>query len=152
MDKLNFLLTTLPDLLRKLDPSTERKWGKMNVQQMIEHFSDSVREANGKDKKQIFTEADKLPLYKNFLMSDKAFRPETKNPIMPDEPVAVRNKNKEEAIAELENELTDFADHFKNNPESINTQPVFGELNYNEWIQLLHKHAVHHLKQFGVEV
>ena len=47
-DKLSFLLTTYPTLLRKLDHYTKGLWGKMNVQQMIEHMIDSLREANGK--------------------------------------------------------------------------------------------------------
>lgn len=30
--------------------------------------------------------------------------------------------------------------------------PVFGDLNFEEWVLLNHKHVVHHLKQFGVDV
>jgi len=28
--------------------------------------------------------------------------------------------------------------------------PVFGELNFEEWILLHYKHVTHHLKQFGL--
>jgi hypothetical protein len=148
-DKLDFLTNDFPRLLDGLEADTKGKWGKMNVQQMIEHFSDSIREANGKEKRAIVTESEKLPLYKNFMMSDKEFRPDTKNPIMPEEPVAVIHKSKDAAVAELRKELNDFVDCYKTNPNCKFASPIFGLLNYEEWIQLLHKHAVHHLKQFG---
>src|SRR4051812_15414869 len=130
MQKLEFLLNELPGKLKTLEADTKAKWGKMNVQQMIEHFSDSVREANGKVKQEIATEAEKLPLFKNFMMSEKEFRPETKNPLMPAEPIPVRNSSVKEAINELETELKDFVNHFRSNPDSSNTSPIFGDLNF----------------------
>jgi hypothetical protein len=148
-DKLNFVLQEFPSILDTIDANVKPKWGKMNLQQMIEHFADSVREANGKVKRDIVTPEDKIVSYYNFLMSDKEFKPETKNPIMPVEPSPVTNTNKEEAIAELRSELKDFVAFYQNNPDAKNAGPVFGHLNFEEWVQLLHKHAVHHLKQFG---
>ena len=50
---------------------------------------------------------------------------------------------------ELEGEINDFVSYFEQHPGSTTTNPFFGELNFEEWIQLLHKHAVHHLKQFN---
>jgi hypothetical protein len=150
--KLYFLLNEYPLLLRKIDPSTKGHWGKMNVQQMIEHMIDSVREANGKLQRTLVTPEDRVPKMKEFLMSEKEFRPETKNALMGDEPVPVSKSSVTEAINELEIELRDFVNRFKNDNESRITNPFFGELNFEEWIQLLHKHAIHHLKQFGVKV
>ena len=77
--KLSFLITTYPFLLRKLDPSSKALWGKMNVQQMIEHMGDSVREANGKTPRLLVTSPERIQQSKDFLMSEKEFRPETKN-------------------------------------------------------------------------
>ncbi|HNP49084.1 MAG TPA: DUF1569 domain-containing protein, partial [Bacteroidia bacterium] len=82
-------------------------------------------------------------------MSDREFKPNTKNIQMPETALPVRLKDKEEAIAELQLELRDFVNHFTNNPDARVMNPFFGNLNFEEWIQLLHKHAVHHLKQFG---
>ncbi len=149
MDKLNFVVSDLPAYLKQLDSSTPGKWGKMNVQQMIEHMTDSVREATGRIPRTIVTPEEKLPAIKSFLMSDKEFRPETKNPLMPAEPIPVRNSDKDSAIRELESELKYFVEFYKTNPDAIITNAIFGHLNFEEWIQLLHKHAVHHLKQFG---
>ena len=152
MEKIDFLIIDFPVQLRKLDIATKPKWGKMNVQQMIDHMIDSVREANGKIPRTILTEQERLPAYKSFLMSEKEFKPETKNPLMPSEPLPERHPDKETAIKKLELELKDFVDHYTVNSDAIITNAIFGDLNYVEWTQLLHKHAVHHLKQFGVPI
>ena len=148
-DKLRFLQVTFIEKLKQLDAKSERQWGVMNVQQMIEHMSDSVRIANGKDPQVLLTPAEKLDAMKSFLMSDREFKPNTKNIQMPETALPVRLNDKEEAIAELQLELRDFVNHFTNNPDARVMNPFFGNLNFEEWIQLLHKHAVHHLKQFG---
>ncbi len=71
---------------------------------------------------------------------------------MGDEPLSVRNLSIVDAIIELEKELMDFEKLYSANPLTIITNPFFGDLNFEEWIQLLHKHAIHHLKQFGVSL
>jgi hypothetical protein len=147
-EKLNFLLETYPSLLRKIDPSAKGEWGKMNVQQMIEHMIDAVQQANGKVPASIVTPEERLQPMKEFLMSEKEFRPNTKNALMGEEPLPVKRASVEDAIKELESELKDFKNHFEKNPESKITNAFFGHLNFEEWIQMLHKHAVHHLKQF----
>ncbi len=151
-NKLTFLLINYPQLLRKLDPETKGLWGKMNVQNMIEHMSDSLREANGKTLRSVLTPEDRLHSMKEFLMSEKEFRPNTKNVMMGEEPLPSRHSSVSEAIDELENELKDFEKHFITNLDSTIINPFFGNLNFEEWIQLIHKHALHHLKQFGVSL
>ena len=133
--KINFLRKTFIEKLKELDPATPPAWGLMNVQQMIEHMSDSFRIANGKDPHVIVTPAERLENTKNILMSET--------------PPNIRRANKMEAINELEGEINDFVSYFEQHPGSTTTNPFFGELNFEEWIQLLHKHAVHHLKQFN---
>ncbi len=148
--KLNFLINEYPSILRKIDPDKKGQWGKMSVQQMIEHMCDSVMEANGKIPRTLLTSSDRMPKMKEFLMSEKEFKPDTKNALMSDVPPPVLNESVPEAIDELEMELKDFVKKFDGNKNSKITNPFFGELNFDEWVQLLHKHAVHHLKQFGV--
>ena len=97
------------------------------------------------------TPADRVPKMKEFIMSEKEFRPDTKNALMGDEPEPVKRASVAEAIDDLESELKDLVKHFENSPQSTITNPFFGDLNYEESIQLLHKHAIHHLKQFGVK-
>jgi hypothetical protein len=56
----------------------------------------------------------------------------------------------ETAIAQLKRALATFQQAYADNPEREIMNPFFGPLNYEGQVQLLHKHAKHHLKQFGV--
>jgi hypothetical protein len=152
IEKENFLRTKFITLLQQLKAEEPQRWGKMNVQQMIEHLTDSVMSASGKLKLPVVTPPDKLERLREFLMSEKPFKENTKNPIISEEPPAPRKHTKEAAIGKLKEELISFFTAFENNPDSKTINPVFGELNFEENVQLLHKHALHHLKQFGVTI
>ena len=151
-EKENFLRTKFIPLLQRLDPSTPPQWGKMNVQQMIEHFAEMFRWANGKVKhEKILTSPDRLQAFRDFMMSEKLFKENTKNKLMGEEPEPVKHKTVRAAIGELHEEIIYFFDVFEKSPELKVRNPFFGDLNFEESIQLLHKHSLHHLKQFGVE-
>ena len=85
-------------------------------------------------------------------MSDKPFRENTVNPLMPEIPAPVRSKSIKEALDELQSERYYFFDVFGANEHLTTTNPFFGELNYEMNVQVLHKHAAHHLRQFGVNI
>ena len=142
----------LPAHLRTIDAQAKPQWGKMNAQQMVEHMNDSVRQALVKEQPPIVTPADRLEKMRDFLMSEKEFRPNTGNPIMPDIPAPCRLPGMDAAIQELEKSLSEFKNYYDANPSAVTVNPLFGELNYEQWIQLLHKHSIHHLKQFNVAV
>ena len=89
---------------------------------------------------------------RDFVMSDKPFRENTPNPLMPEVPAPVRNPSVEEAIKELKNEMDYFFTVFNKNNLRVTRNPFYGDLNYEQNVQLLHKHALHHLKQFGVVI
>jgi len=111
----------------------------------------ALKSANGKFKpERVFTPAEKLEASKQFLMSEKEFRENTKSPSFPEEPLPLHFKTVEEGINKLEKEIADFYIVYENNPGLIITNPVFGDLNYEEAQQLLYKHAQHHAKQFGL--
>lgn len=149
-EKEDFLLNEFILVIKTIDEDQEPVWGKMNLHQMVEHMTDSIRIANEKNKaEKIITPPDKLEASYAFMMSDKPFKENTKNVLMAEDPVDVRNEFLEDAILELDNEITDFHTFFKDDPEKKTTNPFFGNLNYAEWVQLLYKHAMHHLKQFS---
>ncbi len=152
LEKENFLRTKFVTCLQRLDPATKPKWGKMNVHQMVEHFADVMKVANGRLKLNIVTPTDKLPLYREFLMSDKEFKENTKSPVLPEEPLPLRTKTIQAAIGKLQEEVISFFEVFEVNPALITTHPVFGELDFNQNVQAVYKHAIHHLRQFGIEV
>jgi hypothetical protein len=149
-EKENFLQTRFIPLLQQLKADEPARWGKMNVQQMIEHFTDAVMVASGKIKLPVITPEEKLPRMREFLMSEKPFKENTKNPLMAEEPAPLKKNTKEAAIGKLQEELIYFFEHFKKNPTMKTVNPLFGELSYEENIQLLYKHALHHLRQFGI--
>jgi hypothetical protein len=151
-EKENFLRTKLISHLQKLDPDTPPLWGKMNVRQMIEHMTDVLMSASGKIKLPIVTPAERLPKLQEFMMSEKPFKENTKSPVLGEEPAPLKKHTKEAAIGKLQEEIIYFFEAFEKDPALKTINPVFGELNFEMNIQLLYKHALHHLKQFGIEI
>lgn len=137
-------------LLQKLQGNEKGNWGVLSAQEMIEHMTDSIGIAYGRIKQTLHTSEEMLPKFREFALSDKEFKPNTKNAYMGDNPEALRNKNITEAVSELEKEIISFISYYKNNPDAVVQNPFFGNLNYHEWLHLLHKHAIHHLKQFNL--
>ena len=151
LEKENFLRTKFIPILQQLDPATLPYWGKMNVQQMIEHFGEMFQWANGKIKHEaILTKPEQLQAYRDFMMSERLFKENTKNKLMGEEPEPVKHRTVQAAIGELHEEMIHFFEVFEKNPAMMVRNPFFGDLNFEESIQLLHKHAFHHLRQFGV--
>ncbi len=150
MEKQKFFTAEFPTLIKKLKGNEKPQWGVLSAQGMIEHMTDSVGVAWGRVKQPMVTPPEHLEKAKSFLMSDKEFKPNTKNSLMSETPAPLRHKNIEDAATELENEVFLFLSYYDFNPDAVVTNPFYGDLNYNEWLQLLHKHATHHLKQFAV--
>jgi hypothetical protein len=153
IEKENFLRTKLITHLQRLDPDTAPQWGKMSVQQMIEHYGgDAVRNASGRLQiDTIMTPPENLNRMREFMLSDKPFKENTKNPLMGDEPAALRYKTVQAAIGALQQELIYFFEAFEKNPSLVTRNPFFGDMTFEQNVQLLYKHALHHLRQFGVE-
>lgn len=125
----------------------------MNLQQMVEHFSDYVKIASGRTViAKVFTPEENLAQARQFMMSDKPFRPNTPNPLLADIPPPVKQNNMEAAINELIQEIDFFISAFEKKTVLTTRNPFFGDLNYNENVQLVHKHAMHHLAQFGITI
>jgi hypothetical protein len=150
LQKLDFLSTRLVPILRSLPMDSLMKWGKMNPQQMVEHLSGFFRVSTNKLHFPLVTPEDQLPKFKEFLRSEKEFRENTKAPVLPEEPLPVQFASFKDAVNDLEKEIHDFL-HLFNNDTSLTTQhPVFGDLNFEDWVLLHYKHVAHHLKQYGL--
>lgn len=150
--KLHFITKESLDLFKGLSADAAGKWGKMNGQQMIEHLAEFFWVSAGKTKFELVTPAEHLPKYKEFLLSDKEFRENTKAPtsVIGEEALPLQYANMEEALANLEQSIQAFQDCFKNDNLKKTLHPVFGELNFEEWILLHYKHVTHHTRQFGL--
>jgi len=148
--KLNFIKTDFPLLAGSLSQAAIGKWGKMNSQQMLEHVADFYKISTGKIKMSLVSSPEHLEKLRVFLYSDKEFRENTKAPMLPDEPFPVRNASMNEALTELNTAIDDFIQLFTNEKGLLTQHPVFGDLNFEEWVLLHYKHVVHHAKQFGL--
>ena len=148
--KADFLRTEYITILARIAPDAPRLWGKMNVQQMIEHMSEYVAIASGKIEMKTVTPDEHLPRMQSFLASEKPFRENTPNALMSDEPPAVKHVSLDNAISELQQEIENFFSVYAIDPNKQTPNPFFGTLGFEQQVQLLHKHAMHHLRQFGI--
>ena len=139
-------------LLEKLSPATAPAWGKMNAQQMVEHVSAFFKVSTEKIKFPLVTPEEHLPRYREFLLSDKPFRENTKAPadVLPDDPLPLHYPDLPAAIEKLNQEVEHFFKLFQSNGSLRTLHPVFGSLNFEEWVLLHYKHVQHHLRQFGL--
>lgn len=149
-EKKSFLKSDFIPLIKKLNGDEAGKWGKMNAQQMVEHTTGFFKVSTGKIYFDLVTPIEHLPKYKEFLLSEKEFRENTKAPVLPEDPMPLQNSTMQESVDELEESVNYFFEFFKEGPSNITLHPVFGSLNFDEWVQLHHKHVKHHLKQFGL--
>lgn len=137
-------------LIKKLKGTEKGNWGVLSAQGMIEHMSESIAIASMRIVHALHTPPELVEKYKSFALSDKEFKPNTKNALMSDEAHPLRHKSIEDAVKELEEEVKEFLAFYEHEPENKVLNPFFGDLNYSEWLHLLHKHAIHHLKQFNL--
>jgi hypothetical protein len=150
-ERLSFLQHQFIPILKASNPTTPPKWGKMSFQHMVEHMVLTFKNANGKMKiDEMKTPPEKIQAFQDFIMSDKEFRENTKSPSFPEDPLPLHFATAEEGINKLEKEINDFVKVFEANPGMTTRNPVFGDLNFELAVNLLYKHSIHHLKQFGL--
>lgn len=149
-EKADFLRRSYLPLLQAIDPVQPPLFGKLSAQGAVEHMSDSFRIANGRELHDCDAPEERIEKMHAFVRSDKPFREGTPNPMLGTEPAALRWASMGDALAELQDEVNAFFDLFAQDRHKLVTNPIFGDLDYELWVLLLHKHAWHHLRQFGV--
>lgn len=147
--KQTFIAET-PFRFAQLSPIVIGNWGLMNAQQTVEHLTDFFTLSTSKIQMPIITSKENMPKIKAFLMSDKEFRENTKAPVLPEQPTPVREISYEAALQKLDDEIVTFFNLFSQNKSLQTSHPVFGVLNFTEWVLLHYKHVLHHSKQFGL--
>jgi hypothetical protein len=150
-ERLNFLTTVVPSALEKLNPETSAKWGIMTAQHMVEHMILVFKLANGKLKDtNTFTEEEKIPLMKRFILSDRPFKENTKSPLLTNELLALKFDTIAAAKLVFLQELSNVFNVFEADTSLLIPNSIFGVLNYEEQVALLTKHIQHHFNQFGL--
>ncbi|MFZ6026015.1 MAG: DUF1569 domain-containing protein [Bacteroidota bacterium] len=149
-EKMAFIRNGFLSLLDNLLADKEALWGKMNPQQMVEHVTGFFLVSTDKLHFPLVTPEEHLPKFKEFLLSDKQFRENTKAPVLPEEPLPVKEPDLASAIQQLRITIASFFAYFSADPAKKTMHPVFGWLNFEEWILLHYKHVTHHARQFGL--
>ena len=149
-DKASFIRTIFPEQISHLSADTEPLWGKMNVQQMIEHVTGFFKVSTDQLHFPMVTPEEYLPKLKEFLLSDKQFRENTKAPVLPEEPLPITEPDLDTAKMHLKEAIENFFTFYALHLDKKIAHPVFGPLNFEEWILLHYKHVTHHARQFGL--
>ncbi len=148
-EQKEYLLNQLVNDFRSLSQPANANWGKMNFNQMLEHLIEACKNASGDIVFDTFhTPEERLPAMQAFLMTDKLFKPETKNAMMGEEPAPVKNDNSNALLDELQSQINRFYERFQQDENLVARNPIFGDLNEELWTRLLYKHCIHHLHQF----
>jgi len=142
----------IQECLNKLKEDVKPIWGIMTPQHMLEHIEYTYKIASGKIQDfDISTPEKILEKVHNSLYN---YRPFPKNS---DFPLLERGK-----LAKLEHESFEvsklkfneargaYLEFFKENPDAIVKNLVFGEMNKYEWYLMERKHLNHHFEQFGL--
>ncbi|MCP9749556.1 DUF1569 domain-containing protein [Ferruginibacter sp. HRS2-29] len=151
-DQLDFITNKYFVLLNDLSAQTPAKWGVMNPQQMLEHVTDFFNVSADKLQLKLVTPEEHLPKYLEFLYSEKQFRENTKAPveIIGEAALPERCASIDIAKEELRQSVDNFVNHFKGNHPNKTLHPVFGWLDFEQWVRLHYKHVTHHSRQFGL--
>jgi hypothetical protein len=142
-------LESILQYLNRLTPETKPSWGTMSAQRMVEHLTDALRVANGKNPQSVATPEDKLEKMLLFLESDQPMPQNVPIPFTtPDE--NIRHEELELAIDEFVEEWLEFEELYATEPGRTEIHPTFGPLNHAQWKRLAEKHHTHHFTQFGL--
>ena len=133
--------------LGKLQPSSERQWGKMTPSQMLAHCANALEVASGdRPRKQALIGRLFGPLVRKKLLGEEPFGKNS-----PTDPTFVIRDERdfETERTRLKNVLDRFCDR---GPEHAarQTHSFLGRLTGEEWGTMMYKHLDHHFRQFGV--
>ena len=141
--------------LQKIQPNSQRLWGKMTASEMICHLSDSFRVAMGEKttgplKEKLLPLPMPLPILKWLALDCPLHWPKgvkTRAEIDPQ-----RAGTKPGDFPADMRELRRLLERFTQKPRDFEWQahPIFGLMRDEEWQRWGYLHMDHHLRQFGV--
>ncbi|MDC7997507.1 phenylacetic acid degradation bifunctional protein PaaZ [Gilvibacter sediminis] len=144
--------STIKGCLNRLQADDKPAWGTMTAQSMVEHLEYTYRIASGEIQDfEIATPEKILEKVNETLYTYK------KMPREYDFPLAAASKINEHLHADLDTAKAKmlearegYLQFFKENPDAITKNVVFGPLNKFEWYLLERKHLNHHFEQFNL--
>ena len=140
-------LQEITSRINQLRPESERKWGSMDVAQMLAHCGQAMQTSVGSAKpKRMLISYLVGPFLRKLTVNPKRFQ---KN--LPTDPTFLIKDARDFETEKAR--LLKLIDQFiSNGPANVpaHPHPLFGKLNSEEWGGLTYKHLDHHLRQFGV--
>jgi hypothetical protein len=136
--------------LAKLTAESERRWGRMNVRQMVCHVADACRMALGQKRVSDDSGIISRTLIKWVaLYAPLRWRPGIITRPEIDQFVAGATPSDFTSdVAEVRRLLDAVAAHGRTGAWPIH--PVFGKMSTPQWLRWAYLHTDHHLRQFGV--
>lgn len=142
-------LESMLSYFNKLTPDQKPEWGTMSAQRMVEHLTDTLRIANGKNPQALVIPEEKLESMLRFLDSDKPMARNIAVGFATPE-MKLRNEELELAVDEFVEEWLEFEDLYESKAGHTEIHPYYGALNYDQWLRLHQKHLTHHFTQFNL--
>ena len=137
--------------LAKLKEDTKAQWGMMTPQHMLEHLVAGFEAATNKRILEIVTPEEHIEKYQDSLFN---YRTMPKNFDMPAMKKGELEDLRFESLAQAKEEFLkawdEYEAYYKENPEAIAANAVFGELDKDHWDLLNRKHFNHHFEQFSI--
>jgi len=130
--------------INNLKPATQRKWGRMDVAQMLAHVQQPLKVAIGEHtcKGNLLIRTLSV-FFKSNLYNDKPF---AKN-LPTDKTFKIADSRN---FIEEKGRLLELVNVFSEDKLTAQPHPVFGRLTPEQWSRSQWKHLDHHLQQFGV--
>ncbi|HEX7847906.1 MAG TPA: DUF1569 domain-containing protein [Chitinophagaceae bacterium] len=133
------------DRINTLTAASPRKWGKMDVAQMLAHLQLPIAIAYGTHQpKGSFVLRLVGPLFKSKLWDDKPYKQG-----LPTDPTFIMIGSAKDFEQE-KTKLLVLIEQFTETKVAGDRHPVFGKMSKENWSMATWKHLDHHLKQFGV--
>ena len=146
-------VAAVKNALNNLTESSERTFGEMTPQLMVEHMEEVVRNGMGQLKPENFPAIpeEKLEKLQDWLYTEDEIQPGAKYPLLQeDETMQPKYKNLDQAKEKLLEAVKEYNVHYRENPSAETYHPRFGMLNKEMSELFQRKHFTHHFKQFGL--
>ncbi len=146
-------VAAVKNALSNLTESSERTFGEMTPQLMVEHIEEVVRNGMGQLKPENFPALpeEKLEKLQDWLYTEDEIQPGAKYPLLQeDETMQPKYKNLDQAKEKLLEAVKEYNVHYRENPSAETYHPRFGMLNKEMSELFQRKHFTHHFKQFGL--
>ncbi len=141
----------LEKLLGRISDDAKNRWGIMGPQHMVEHLEWSMQMAMGKIETTVVTPEEKLEKYQDSLwnyypMPETYPHPDLKKGETEDLRFGSLAEAKEALLAAYD----EYQQYYKENPDAVHNNSVFGPLDKEHWDLLHTKHIHHHFDAFNL--